>query len=184
MNDPTLKNDYVPNGWGPLGWLRDVALSVVLAVILIVFIYQPVKVEGTSMMPTLTEGERIFINKITYTLGSGRIDRWDTVVFWYPLDPSKSYIKRVIGVPGDVIEMYRGEVYVDGKDFSEPYVPDEYRDNYTMQKTVIPVDKYFVMGDHRSSSNDSRAWGMVDRKNIYGKAVFVYWPFDKMGAVR
>ena len=73
-----------------------------LAVILIVFIYQPVKVEGTSMMPTLTEGERIFINKITYTLGSGRIDRGDTVVFWYPLDPSKSYIKRVIGIPGDV----------------------------------------------------------------------------------
>jgi signal peptidase I len=184
MNDPAIRNDSSPNGWGPLGWLRDVALSVVLAVILIVFIYQPVKVEGTSMMPTLTEGERIFINKITYTLGSGRIDRGDTVVFWYPLDPSKSYIKRVIGIPGDSIEIYRGEVYVNGKDFSEPYVPDEYRDNTTMPRTVIPMDKYFVMGDHRSSSNDSRAWGMVDRKNIYGKAVFVYWPFDKMGAVR
>lgn len=184
MSDPVLKNDVGLNGWGPLGWFRDVALSIVLAVILIVFIYQPVKVEGTSMMPTLIEGERIFINKITYTLGSGRIDRGDTVVFWYPLDPSKSYIKRVIGVPGDVIEMYRGEVFVNGKDFSEPYVPDEYRDNFSMSKTVVPMDKYFVMGDHRSSSNDSRAWGMVDRKNIYGKAVFVYWPFDKMGAVR
>src|SRR5262249_35108744 len=151
MNDPALRNDSNSFSWGPLGWLRDVALSVVLAVILIVFIYQPVKVEGTSMMPTLTEGERIFINKITYTLGSGRIDRLDTVVFWYPLDPSKSYIKRVIGIPGDVIEMYRGEVYVNGKDFSEPYVPSEYRDNYTMPKTVVPMDKYFVMDDDCSS---------------------------------
>ena len=167
-----------------LFWARDLFLSVIIAIVVILFIYQPVKVEGTSMMPTLTEGERIFINKITYTLGSGRIDRGDTVVFWYPLDPSKSYIKRVIGVPGDAIEIYRGQVFVHGKDFSEPYVPDEYRDRYTMQKTVVPADKYFVMGDHRSSSNDSRAWGMVDRKNIYGKAVFVYWPFDKMGAVR
>ena len=182
MSEPIRKSESNIN-WGPLGWLRDVALSVVLAVILIVFIYQPVKVEGTSMMPTLVEGERIFINKITYTLGSGHIDRGDTVVFWYPLDPSKSYIKRVIGIPGDTIELYRGEVYVNGKEYNEPYVPDEYRDNYTMSKTVVPTDKYFVMGDHRSSSNDSRAWGMVDRKNIYGKAVFVYWPFDKMGAV-
>ena len=184
MNDPMPITEPVFTGWGPLGWLRDVALSVVLAVILIVFIYQPVKVEGTSMMPTLTEGERIFINKITYTLGSGRIDRGDTVVFWYPLDPSKSYIKRVIGISGDQIEMYHGDVFVNGRAISEPYVPDEYRDNYNMPRTVIPMDKYFVMGDHRSSSNDSRAWGMVDRKNIYGKAVFVYWPFAKMGAVR
>jgi signal peptidase I len=184
MNEPARKSEISLSSWGPLGWLRDVALSVVLAVILIVFIYQPVKVEGTSMMPTLIEGERIFINKITYTLGSGRIDRGDTVVFWYPLDPSKSYIKRVIGVPGDIIEMSRGDLYVNGRGFAEPYVPDEYRDKYTMPKTVVPMDKYFVMGDHRSSSNDSRAWGMVDRKNIYGKAVFVYWPFDKMGAVK
>ena len=184
MNDPHPEIEPASGSWGPLGWLRDVALSVVLAVILIVFIYQPVKVEGTSMMPTLVEGERIFINKITYTLGSGRIDRWDTVVFWYPLDPSKSYIKRVIGIPGDQIEMFHGDVFVNGKLMSEPYVPEEYRDNYNMPRTVVPADKYFVMGDHRSSSNDSRAWGMVDRKNIYGKAVFVYWPFDKMGAVR
>lgn len=184
MSEPTSRNDSGSGGLGPLGWLRDIGLSVVLAVILIVFIYQPVKVEGTSMMPTLTEGERIFINKITYTLGTGKIDRGDTVVFWYPLDPSKSYIKRVIGVPGDRIEMYKGEVYVNGMDLNEPYVPEAYRDNYSMPRTVIPMDKYFVMGDHRSSSNDSRAWGMVDRKNIYGKAVFVYWPFEKMGAVR
>src|SRR5689334_23880058 len=80
-------------------WVRDLAFSVLLAVVLIVFIYQPVKVEGTSMMPALTDQERIFINKFTYRFGLGNIERGDTVVFWYPQDPSKSYIKRVIGLP-------------------------------------------------------------------------------------
>src|SRR3954471_4451724 len=89
-------------------WLRDLAVSVLFAVILIVFIYQPVKVEGTSMMPSLTDQERIFINKFTYRFGMGSIERGDMVVFWFPQDLSKSYIKRVIGLPGDMIEIDRG----------------------------------------------------------------------------
>src|ERR1700687_3092637 len=93
-------------------WLRDLAVSVVLAIILIVFIYQPVKVEGTSMMPALTDQERIFINKFVYRFHFGDIERGDMVVFWYPGDPSKSYIKRVIGVPGDRIEIDRGTVVI------------------------------------------------------------------------
>src|SRR5499427_8953052 len=88
-----------------LSWIRDLAFSVLIAVILIVFIYQPVKVEGTSMMPTLVNDERIFINKFTYHYGLGEIRRGDMVVFWYPLDTSKSYIKRIIGVPGDVVRI-------------------------------------------------------------------------------
>src|SRR5215813_7055036 len=90
-----------PNVFAALSWVRDLAFSVLIAVILIVFIYQPVKVEGTSMMPALTDQERIFINKFTYRFGLGDIERSDMVVFFYPLDPSKSYIKRVIGIPGD-----------------------------------------------------------------------------------
>ncbi len=167
-----------------IAWLRDLALSVVFAILLIVFLYQPVKVEGTSMMPALTDQERIFINKFTYRLGSNNISRGDTVVFFYPLDPAKSYIKRVIGVPRDKIEISEGKVYVNGTAVAEPYVPDEYRDHMSMPETVVPMDHYFVLGDHRSSSNDSRAWGFVDRKLIYGKAVFVYWPLAKMGRVR
>src|ERR1700680_4349566 len=89
--------------FGAIAWMRDIAFSVVLAVILIVFIYQPVKVEGTSMMPALTDQERIFINKFTYRWGIGNIERGDMVVFWFPLDPSKSYIKRVIALPGDTV---------------------------------------------------------------------------------
>ena len=100
-----------PASWSALSWVRDLAFSVLIAVVLIVFIYQPVKVEGTSMMPTLTDQERIFINKFTYHFGLGSIERGDMVVFWFPLDPSKSYIKRVIGVPGDRCEIDAGQVY-------------------------------------------------------------------------
>ena len=172
-----------PAGLGPLSLLRDIAISVVFAIILIVFIYQPVKVEGTSMMPGLTDQERIFINKYEYKFGVGAISRGDLVVFHFPLDRSQSYIKRVIGVPGDMVEVEDGMVLVNGKPLVEPYVPEEYRDHLSLVKERVPADKYFVLGDHRSSSNDSRIWGFVDRTDIYGKAVFVYWPPDKIGRV-
>ncbi|HUJ19892.1 MAG TPA: signal peptidase I [Bryobacteraceae bacterium] len=167
-----------------LSWVRDLAFSVLLAVILIVFIYQPVKVEGTSMMPALTDQERIFINKFTYRFGSGKIERGDLVVFLFPLDRSKSYIKRVIGLPGDTVQIDSGTVYVNGKRLDEPYVPEAYRDYQSHVPVAVPQDEYFVLGDHRSSSNDSRAWGTVPRNHIYGKAVFVYWPLDKMGRLK
>jgi signal peptidase I len=170
--------------WGALSWIRDLAFSVLIAVVLIVFIYQPVKVEGTSMMPTLTDQERIFINKFTYHYGLGNIERSDMVVFLYPLEPSKSYIKRIIGVPGDIVKIVSGDVYVNGDRLVENYVPDSYRDHLSWGPERVPPNKYFVLGDHRSSSNDSRAWGFVDRKYIYGKAVFVYWPLDKMGRLK
>jgi signal peptidase I len=107
--------------WHALSWVRDLAFSVLIAVILIVFIYQPVKVEGTSMMPTLTDKERIFINKFTYHFGLGEVERGDMVVFWFPLDRQKSYIKRVIGIPGDVIRIDAGQVYVNNALLSEDY---------------------------------------------------------------
>src|SRR5881227_2105649 len=111
------------NLWSAFSWFRDLVFSVLIAVVLIVFIYQPVKVEGTSMMPTLTDQERIFINKFTYRFGLGSIARGDTVVFWYPQDTSKSYIKRVIGVPGDHVRVEGGLVYVNGEALLEDYVP-------------------------------------------------------------
>src|SRR6185369_14716071 len=124
--------------WSALSWVRDLAFSVLIAVILIVFIYQPVKVEGTSMMPTLTDQERIFINKFTYHFGLGSIERGDMVVFWFPLDPSKSYIKRVIAVPGDSVHIDAGQVFVNGKPLSEGYVPDEYRDRVSWEEHTVP----------------------------------------------
>src|ERR1700734_2014027 len=152
-------------------WARDLMISVVLAIFVILFIYQPVKVEGTSMMPTLDAQERIFINKFVYRFHFGNIDRGDTVVFWFPGDPTKSYIKRVIGVPGDSVEVADGTVIVNGHALAESYVPEEYRDHRSMPLRTVPLDQYFVLGDHRSSSNDSRSWGWVPRSYIYGKAV-------------
>jgi signal peptidase I len=165
-------------------WIRDLFISVVLAILVILFLYQPVKVEGTSMMPALIDQERIFINKFVYRLGIGDIQRGDLVVFWFPGDPTKSYIKRVIGVPGDSVEIDDGAVIVNGHRIDEPYVLEQYRDHQSMPQFKVTDDEYFVLGDHRSSSNDSRSWGAVPRKYIYGKAVFVYWPVDKIGVLK
>lgn len=162
-------------------WLRDLAVSVVIAIIVILFLYQPVKVEGTSMTPSLINDERIFINKFVYRFGFSDIVRGDTVVFWAPEDPSRSYIKRVIGVPGDMVEIDRGSVILNGQRLEEPYVPDDNRDRVSMQARRIEPSHYFVLGDHRNSSNDSRSWGTVSREAIYGKAVFVYWPLTRLG---
>jgi signal peptidase I len=171
-------------------WVRDLTFSVLIAVVLIVFIYQPVKVEGTSMEPSLTDQERIFINKFTYELGLGKVERGDTVVFWYPDDRTKSYIKRVVGLPGDRVRIEAGQVYVNDRPWVEDYVPKAYRDTAWWPADsrgvdrVVPRGSYFVLGDHRSQSSDSRAWGYVPRDLIYGKAVFVYWPLDRMGRLR
>jgi signal peptidase I len=141
-----------------------------------------VKVEGTSMMPSLEDQERIFVNKFVYRLEP--ISRGDIVVFRYPRDPSKSYIKRVIGVAGDRIRIDGGQVYVNGEALDEDYVPPAYADSRSYPETVVPPHCYLVLGDHRSMSNDSRDFGPVNQSYIYGKAVFGYWPMDKLGRVR
>jgi signal peptidase I len=166
-----------------IAWFRDLMLSVLIALLVILFLYRPVKVEGTSMMPSLFDQERLFINQFSYKFGLGRIKRGDTVVFWFPEDTTKSYIKRVIGLPGDTIAVQDGCVIVNGKRLVENYVPPEYRDDRPYPSTVVPPSEYFVLGDHRISSNDSRAWGFVPKNYIYGKAVFVFWPPDRIGSV-
>jgi signal peptidase I len=163
-------------------WIRDLVISLAISAFIIVFLYQPVKVEGTSMMPSLEDQERIFVNKFVYRLEP--IERGDIVVFRYPRDPSKSYIKRVIGVAGDHIRIDSGQVYVNGQPLDEDYVPPAYADTRSYPDTVVPPDSYFVLGDHRSMSNDSRDFGPVNQSYIYGKAVFGYWPMDKLGRVR
>jgi len=172
------------NALAAVSWLRDLFLSVVIAIIVILFLYQPVRVEGTSMQPTLEDEERIFINKFVYRFGLADIGRGDMIVFWFPGDTTKSYIKRVIGVPGDSVEVREGTVYVNGRPLAESYVAEQNRDHVSMDSRRLKSDEYFVLGDHRNSSNDSRAWGTVPRSYIYGKAVFAYWPIDRMGLLR
>jgi signal peptidase I len=170
-------------GESPLvGWARDLLVSLAISAFIIVFLYQPVKVEGTSMLPGLADQERIFINKFVYRFES--IGRGDIVVFRYPRDPSKSYIKRVVGVAGDRIEIDDGRVYLNGTPLDESYVPENFDDFRSYPETVVPPHHFFVLGDHRNLSNDSRDFGPVDEKYIYGKATFVYWPLDKMGSLR
>ncbi len=162
-------------------WLRDIFVSIAIAAIVIVFLYQPVKVEGTSMLPHLADEERIFVNKFLYNFDA--IDRGDVVVFKFPIDPSKSYIKRVIGLPGDTVEIVGGEVYLNGSLYREPYVLQGYRDRGSYPQVVVPAGEYYVLGDHRNTSNDSRTWGTVAHAYVTGKAVFSYWPPDRFGVL-
>jgi signal peptidase I len=163
-------------------WLRDLVVSVVVSAFIIIFLYQPVRVEGTSMLPMLEDQDRLFINKLAYRVGD--IQRGDVVVFLYPHDHEKSYIKRVIALPGDTLRIDHGQVYVNGKKIAETYVPPRFEDDRSQPEMTVPGHEYFVMGDHRSISSDSRDFGPVDRSLIYGKAAFVYWPMDQAGVVR
>jgi signal peptidase I len=163
-------------------WVRDLLASLAISAFIIIFLYQPVKVEGTSMMPGLEDQERIFVNKFVYRWEP--IQRGDIIVFRYPRDTSKSYIKRVVGVAGDHIRIEDGQVFVNGEALDEDYVPSEYADARSYPEIVVPRNSYFVLGDHRTMSNDSRDFGPVNERYIYGKAVFGYWPMEKLGRLR
>ena len=163
-------------------WARDLLFALLVIFFIVIFLYQPVKVEGGSMEPGLEDQERIFINKLVYRWES--ISRGDIVVFRYPRDPRKSFIKRVIALPGDRVRISYGHVYVNGKLLQEDYVPEEFLDTRSYPDTPIPEHSFFVLGDHRSMSNDSREFGPVPRSYIYGKAVFGYWPMEKLGVLR
>ncbi|HLY40701.1 MAG TPA: signal peptidase I [Terracidiphilus sp.] len=178
----TAPMPIVKSGGGALVWLRDLVISAAISVLIITFLYQPVRVEGTSMLPRLEDHDRLFINKFVYDFES--IQRGDVVVFHYPRDPEKSYIKRVIALPGDRLRIDHGQVWINGRKQRENYVPLLYRDTRSQPEMVVPDDTYFMMGDHRSISSDSREFGPVERDLIYGKAVFVYWPAKDAGVVR
>jgi signal peptidase I len=166
----------------PRDWGMDFLVAMAISAFIILFLYQPVHVEGTSMLPMLEDKDLLFVNKFVYRFEA--IHRDDVVVFLYPHDHSKSYIKRVIGLPGDDLSIDHGKVYINGKLLPEPYVPAQYQDDRSQPEMVIPPGEYFVMGDHRSISSDSRDFGTVPRQLIYGKASFVYWPMDQMGVIK
>ena len=134
------------------------------------------------MLPVLEDQDRVIINKMAFHVGE--IHRGDVVVFRYPRDQTKSYIKRVVALPGDRLRIDHGRLIVNDKFVPEPYVPLRFADDRSQPEMQLPVDDYFVMGDHRSISADSREFGPVDRSLIYGKAAFVYWPMEQAGVVR
>jgi signal peptidase I len=158
---------------------RDLIFALMIAALVVVFVVQPVKVEGTSMLPRLHDGERIFVNKLIYYdeySWAPKLDRGDIVVFWFPDDPSKSYIKRVIGLPGDTVEVHEGIVRVNGRDIEEKYLdPRLNLSHRSLPRTHVRPNYYFVMGDNSDNSSDSRLWGLVPQKYIFGTALFRYW---------
>lgn len=167
---------------------RDIILIVAILLLLGVFVAQPVVVEGTSMLPQLHDGERLLVDKLIYykikSFSWGHIERGDIVVFWYPKDPDKSYVKRVIGLPGETVEIRSGVVFINGQQLNENYLDPEH--NQTLPNLPLRhVDEhfYFVMGDNRDNSSDSRYWGTVPEKYIYGKAFFRYWNPSNIGSI-
>ena len=178
--------------------LRELLEAVVLALFVFMLIQTSIRnfrVDGSSMHPTLEGGQYLMVNKAVYfQLDMQRLSRiipfWqvdeaspqfvihppkrrDVIVFRFPRDPSKDFVKRVIGVPGDEVEIRRGTVYLNGKELKEPSID---HDTSTFSPVRLAEKEYFVMGDNRSSSNDSRTWGPVPEDHVLGKVWFVYWP--------
>jgi len=165
---------------------RDIFLIIVVFILFGVFFVQPVVVEGTSMLPELHDGERLLVNKLVYyriqSVSWGHIERGDIVVFWFPNDPDKSYVKRVIGLPGELVEVRSGKVFVDGRQLDETYLDVEHNQALpSWPARKVDEHHYFVMGDNRDNSSDSRYWGLVPEKYIYGKAFFRYWKPSSIG---
>jgi signal peptidase I len=162
-------------------FLHDLSVAVLFCFFLITFVAQAFRVQGTSMEPLLEDGERIVVNKFVYRFRP--IDRGDVVVFWYPRDPSVSFIKRVVGLPGDTVEIRSGRLLVNGAAVNESYLPPSFRDTDNLPPTEVRRGYYFVLGDHRRSSNDSRSWGEVPERYIYGRAEFRFWPVARLGPI-
>jgi signal peptidase I len=162
--------------------LHDLAVAVLFCFFLVTFVGQAFRVQGTSMLPLLEDGERIIVNKLVYRFRP--IARGDVVVFWYPRDPSVSFIKRVVGLPGDLVELRQGTLFVNSRSVAESYLAPRYKDQETHPPVEVKKGYYYVLGDHRNSSNDSRSWGEVPEKYIYGRAELRFWPFSKITVIR
>jgi signal peptidase I len=180
---PGVREGARPQLWRAAWELaHDLSVAALFCFFLIAFVGQAFRVQGTSMLPLLADGERIVVNKFVYRFRP--VERGDVVVFWYPREPSVSFIKRVVGLPGDTLELRRGGLRVNGHEVSEDYLVPEFRDREDFGPIEVKKGYYFVLGDHRTSSNDSRSWGEVPEKYIYGKAVFRFWPLSKAGSIR
>lgn len=162
-------------------------IGVVVVAVAYIFAGQLLRVTGDSMLPNFHDGEQIVAEKVTVKFEN--LKRNDIVIFQHPTNPDKLVIKRVIGLPGETMELQNGKILIDGKILDEPYLAEETRTltgNYIKENVVytIPADSYIFLGDNRSNSSDSRDWGPISKNNIVGKAFLVYYPFNELGLVR
>jgi signal peptidase I len=181
--EPTNGEPARDEGSGIRQFLLDIVETLVLAALLfftINAVSARIRVDGSSMQPTLQDGEYVLVYKLAYRLGSPQ--RGDVIVFHYPRDPQQEYIKRVIGLPGDQVDIVNGQVYVNEQLIDEPYIAASPR--YGPGSWSVPEDALFVLGDNRNNSNDSHQWGTVPFEYVVGKALFVYWPLDEFGAIQ
>jgi signal peptidase I len=170
------------NTWGLvreelIAWVRTLASAAVYATLIVTFVFQVARVEGLSMAPTLQDQDRLIVNKLLYRISSPR--RGDIVMLYYPINPDKSFVKRVIAEEGDTVRISDGRVYVNDIPLDDDYVPTEYRSHDDWGPQVIAEGYYFVMGDHRNNSSDSRHWGLVPKKYIIGKVLVRWWPLPE-----
>ena len=158
-------------------WLKTLASAAVYATLIVTFGFQVARVEGQSMAPTLADQDRLIVNKLAYRIGSPQVG--DIVMHYYPLNPDKSFVKRVIAEEGDQIRIVDGRVYRNDVPINDDYVPSEFRSHDDYGPQVVPQGYYFVMGDHRNNSSDSRHWGFVPKKYIIGKVQLRWWPIPQ-----
>jgi signal peptidase I len=157
-----------------VAWLKTLASAAVYATLIVTFGFQVARVEGHSMAPTLADQDRLIVNKLAYRIGEPHLS--DIVMLYYPNDPNKSFVKRVIAEEGDQVRIVDGKVYRNDILLDDSFVPPDYRSHDDWGPQVIPEGYYFVMGDHRNNSSDSRHWGYVPKKYIIGKVQLRWWP--------
>jgi signal peptidase I len=161
-----------------VAWFKTLTSAAVYATLIVTFVAQVARVEGQSMAPTLADQDRLIVNKLAYQFEDPQVG--DIVMLYYPLDPDKSFVKRIIAGPGQTVQIVDGRVYRDGVAVDDEYVPPEFRSHEDFPPQRVPEGYYFVMGDHRNNSSDSRHWGMVPKKYIIGKVQLRWWPPQKV----
>jgi signal peptidase I len=159
-----------------VAWFKTLVSAAVYATLIVTFGFQVARVEGQSMVPTLEDQDRLIVNKLAYRIGDPRFG--DVVMLYYPEDPSKSFVKRIVAEEGDTIRSVDGRVYRNEVPLDDEFIPEEYRSTDTWGPYVVKRGYYFVMGDHRNNSSDSRAWGEVPKRYIIGKVQLRWWPID------
>jgi signal peptidase I len=167
-------------------WIEPLIAAGILALLIRTFLVQPFKIPTGSMRPTLIESDRILVNKLLYRFRDPQ--RGDIIVFKYPPDQKRDFIKRLIAIGGETVEIKRGDIYINGEELTDPeiidslyyYNKEDWAFGASGQVLEVPEGNYFVLGDNSVNSSDSRNWGFVPRKNVVGRAFFTYWPLSRL----